>query len=271
MILDEFRLTDRVAIVTGSGYGIGRATAVALAEAGAHVVCCARTQEKIDETASRVRETGRESLAIPCDVLETEQLANVVSRTMERFGRIDVLVNNAGGSFPKPAIEISERAFERIVRFNLTSPFLMTKLVVPHMIRTAGGGSVVNVSSGASVQQIGGMAHYASAKAGLNQLTRVLALEFAPHVRVNAIIVGQVDTPGAASALTDEIKQLAAQNIPMKRLGRDVDIAACALYLASPAAAWVTGHAYTVNGGADEVPLSFPVPDLAKWVADRDG
>jgi 7-alpha-hydroxysteroid dehydrogenase len=268
MILDQFRLTDQVAIVTGSGHGIGRAISLALAEAGAHVVCCSRTQKDVDETARRVRERGRQSLALTCDVLETEQLEKLVDATMERFGRIDVLVNNAGGAIPRPALKISERSFEKVVRFNLTSPFLLIKMVVPHMIRTAGSGAIVNVSSGASVMQIGGMVHYAAAKAGLNQMSLVLGAEFAPRVRVNAIIVGQIDTPGAAAVLSDEMKSRAASKIPMKRLGQDTDIAACALYLASAASGWVTGHTITVNGGADEVPLAFPVPGLEELVLE---
>ncbi|MAG33804.1 MAG: short-chain dehydrogenase [Deltaproteobacteria bacterium] len=266
MILEQFHLTDRVAIVTGSGHGIGRAIALGLAEAGANVVCCARTHADVEETARLVREFGRESLPLTCDVLETEQLEALVEATMERFGRIDVLVNNAGGVIPRPAMKISERSFEKVVRFNLTSPFLLTRMVVPHMIRGSGSGSVVNISSGASAMQIAGMAHYGAAKAGLNQMCRLLAVEFAPSVRVNTIIVGQIDTPGAASVLSDEMKAHAASKIPMKRLGYDTDIAACALYLASPASGWVTGHAITVNGGADEAPLGFPVPTLEELV-----
>ncbi|MHA7839533.1 MAG: SDR family NAD(P)-dependent oxidoreductase [bacterium] len=270
MIFEQFRLTDRVALVTGAGHGIGRAIALALAEAGADVVCCSRTRSDLDETVRQIREYGREGLALRCDVLETYQMEGLVESALERFGRIDVLVNNAGGALPRPALEISERSFEKVVRFNLTSPFLLTKMIVPHMMRTAGCGSVVNVSSGSSVQQLGGMAHYGAAKAGLNQMSKILAVEFAPHVRVNAIIVGQIDTPGAASVLSDEVKARAAARIPMKRLGRDTDIAACALYLASSASAWVTGHTITVNGGADEVPLAFPVPGLEELVSGAD-
>jgi 7-alpha-hydroxysteroid dehydrogenase len=251
MILDMFRVPDRVAIVTGAGHGIGRAIAVALAEAGADVVCCARTQKDVDETIAQVCARGRRGVAVQCDVLVTEQLENLVARTLDTFGRIDLLVNNAGGSIPRAALDMSERAFEKVVRFNLTSPFLLTRMVVPHIVRTAGHGAVVNVSSGASVQPVQGLAAYGSAKAGLNQLTHILANEFAPEVRVNAIIVGRVQTPGAASVVSEDELKRAAASIPMKRIGLDTDIAACALYLASPASAWVTGRTIRVDGGAD--------------------
>jgi len=264
MILDAFRLTDRVALVTGSGHGIGRAIALAYADAGAHVVCAARTQADIDETAAQVRARGREALAVRCDVLHTEQLEALLAASFERFGRLDVLCNNAGGALPRAALELSERAFEKIVRFNLTSPFLLTRMAVPRMVETTGGGAVVNISSGAATLAVAGMAAYGSAKAGLNQLTRILAAEFAPKVRVNAIVVGQIDTPGASSVLTPEMKREAAERIPLKRIGAPDDIAACALYLASPASSWVTGHSFPVDGGvgAGSVPVAFPIPKL---------
>ena len=266
MILDSFRVTDQVAIVTGAGHGIGRAIAVALAEAGAHVVVAARTQKDIDETAAQVAAAGRTGLAVQCDVLETAQLEHLVAATLDRLGRIDILVNNAGGMVPRPSLQLSERAFEKIVRFNLTSPFLLTKLVVPHMVKIAGSGAIVNISSGASQQVVGGLMPYGAAKAGLDQMTHMLGAEFAPEVRVNGIIVGQIDTPGASSVITDELKKKAAANIPMGRMGRSSDIAACALFLASPAACWITGRTIAVNGGADGPPLAFPIPSVREQV-----
>lgn len=262
MILDSFTLTDKVAIVTGAGQGIGEAIALALAEAGADVVVAARTQADIDDTASQVGERGRAGLAVVCDVTETSQLEHLMDATIERFGRLDILVNNAGGSFPKPALDTSERAFEKVVRFNLTSPFLLTRLAVPRMVETAGAGVVVNISSGAGVQAVPGMVAYSAAKAGLNQMTRVLAREFAPKVRINAIVVGQILTPGATSVLSEAMITQAEHNIPMARLGDVGDIAACALYLASPASAWVTGRIFDIDGGANAAPLEFPMPPL---------
>jgi 7-alpha-hydroxysteroid dehydrogenase len=262
VILDLFTLTDKVALVTGAGKGIGEDIALALAEAGAHVVVAARTPADIDDTAAKVAERGRASLGVPCDVMETQQLEHLLAATLERFGRLDVLVNNAGGSFPKPALETSERAFEKIVRFNLTSPFLLTRMAVPRMVETAGGGAVVNISSGAGRQAVGGLVAYGAAKAGLNQLTHILAREFAPKVRVNAIVVGQILTPGASSVIAAEQLEQAARQIPMQRLGDVRDIAACALYLASPASGWITGRVIDVDGGADASPMQFPIPPL---------
>jgi len=137
MILDRFKLTDRVAIITGAGKGIGRGIALAFAEAGADIVCAARTEADIEATANDVRERGRRALAVPTDVLETSHLERLVEATLKEFGRVDVLVNNAGGSPPRAALDTSEKFFERALRMNVTQAFLLSRLCVPKMVETA--------------------------------------------------------------------------------------------------------------------------------------
>ena len=258
MILDLFRLDGQTAIVTGAGKGIGRAIAVAFAEAGANVVCAARTQAEIDDTANEIVRRGRRALAVACDVMQRDQLENVVARTLAEFGRVDTLVNNAGGSPPKAALRTSEREFETAFRFNVTTAFLLTRLVVPKMVETAGGGAVVNISSVAGRENAAGFVAYGTAKAALSFMTQELAQDFAPKVRVNAIAVGSVETDALQTVLTPEIKDAMLKATPMARLGRVEDIAACALYLASPAASYVTGEIVGVNGGLVGLNMRMP-------------
>ena len=262
-ILDAFKLTDRVAIVTGAGRGIGRGIALAFAEAGAHVVCAARTESQVEETAELVRERGRDALPVSCDVTVTEQLEALVAAARERFARLDVLVNNAGGWPPKPALQTTEREFEKAFRFNVTQAFLLTQMCVPQMVESAGGGAVVNISSRAGGMVQKAFVAYGTAKMALNFMTKNLAFELAPKVRVNAIAVGGVETDALKVVLTNpEIRKQLERNTPMQRIGRVEDIAACALYLASPAASWVTGKIFEVDGGSESPAFLVPTPPL---------
>ncbi len=262
MILDQFRLDGRVAIVTGAGRGIGAATAVALAEAGADVVCAARTEADITGTAATIAATGRRGLAVPTDVTVTESLQTLVTRTVDEFGRLDVLVNNAGGWLPRPVLETSERAFEAALRFNVTAAFLLTQLAVPHLAAHEAG-AVVNISSRAASMVQPVFVAYATAKAALSMMTRALAPELAPKVRVNAIEVGGVETEALAHVLSDDdTRRQLEDNTPMRRVGRPDDIAAAVVYLASPASSWVTGKIFEVDGGVEAPAFTVPYAPL---------
>jgi len=263
VILDRFKLTDRVAIVTGAGKGIGRGIALAFAEAGADVVCAARTKQEIESTVVEVERRGRRGLPVVTDVMKTPDLERLVEAAVAEFGRLDLLVNNAGGTGPRAALETSERYFEKALRFNVTSVFLLTRLAVPKMVETAEGGAVVNISSRSSDMVQTAFSAYAAGKAALNMLTRNLAAEFAPKVRVNAISVGGVATESLEVVLTnDALRQQFEKNTPMHRAGTVEDIATCALFLASPASSWVTGKIFQVDGGTEAPSIAVPVPPL---------
>ena len=261
-ILDRFRIDDQVAIVTGSGRGIGAGTAIAYADAGANVVLSARTQVQLEETAEKVRARGRRALVVPCDVLDPEQRQHLVEKTIDEYGRLDILVNNAGGWPPKPTLDTSESEFEACFRFNVTTAFAMTRLAVPRMVETAGGGAIVNISSAAGRFNARGFASYGTAKAALSFLTKNLAQDFAPKVRVNGIVVGSILTEALARFMNEDLERQMLAKTPMGRLGDVEDIAACALYLASPAASYVTGEVYGVNGGLTQIQVEMPPADI---------
>ncbi|MDG2308183.1 MAG: glucose 1-dehydrogenase [Candidatus Binatia bacterium] len=258
MVFDRFRLDGKVAIITGAGRGIGAGCARALAEAGADIVGGARTLEQVEAVAEEVRGLGRKALAVACDVLEREQLENLVAKAMDEFGRIDILVNNAGGYPPVPALRTSEKAFEECFRFNVTTAFLMSRFTIPHMLE-GGGGSIVNISSSAGRIPMSGFVAYGTAKSALTFMTREFAMEFAPRVRVNAIAVGSTDTSSLGPFLDDDSRSKMEELTPMKRLGEVEDIAIGAMYLASPAASFVTGKVLEIDGGLIMGNWPFPV------------
>jgi 7-alpha-hydroxysteroid dehydrogenase len=189
-------------------------------------------------------------------------LEALVERAVEELGRVDVLVNNAGGWLPRPLLQTSERSFEAALRFNVTSAFVLTKLVVPHMVG-AGEGSIVNISSRAASMVQPCFTAYATAKAALSMMTRAMAPELAPKVRVNAIEVGGVETEALAHVLTDpSVRAELEGNTPMRRVGRPDDIAAAVVYLASPASSFMTGKILEVDGGVESPAFTIPFDPL---------
>jgi len=193
--------------------------------------------------------------------MDDEALDALVDRTVAELGRLDVLVNNAGGTPPRAAADTSRRFLERALQFNAVSPFLLAQRAARAMVDTTGGGAVVNISSRSSQQVVPGFAAYGTAKAALNKLTVAMAAEWAPRVRVNALSVGAVATRALDVVMADdEMRRALEVGTPMGRVGQPEDVAAAALWLASPAGSWVTGKVVEVDGGAEAAALSVPVP-----------
>lgn len=259
--LDAFRLDDRVAIVTGAGRGIGAGIATTFADAGADVVLASRTKEQLEAVAEQVRAVGRRALVIPCDVNENDAVEDLVAQTLAEFGRVDVVVNNAGGTMPRPFLDTSAGFLERSFHFNVTTAFVLSKAAVPHMLER--GGAIVNISSAIGRLRDRGFVAYGTAKAALTHMTRLMAADLAPKVRANAIAVGSIATSALEVVLdNDEIREEMIRRTPLKRLGVPDDIALCALYLASPASSFVTGKLFEVDGGLEEANLELGLPDL---------
>jgi 7-alpha-hydroxysteroid dehydrogenase len=262
MILDRFRVDGQVALVTGAGKGIGAGCGIGLAEAGADVVLAARTLSDLEETAAVVRDRGRRALVVPTDVTESDQLERLVAATMAEFGRLDILVNNAGGWMPRPFLQTSQRNLEAALRFNVTSAFILSQLVVPHMV-AGGGGAIVNISSRSASMVQPAFTAYAASKAALSMMTRAMAPELAPKIRVNAIEVGGIETDALAHVLSDDsVRAQLEGNTPMQRVGLPADIAAAVVYLSSPASSFVTGKIFEVDGGVEAPAFTIPVEPL---------
>jgi 3-oxoacyl-[acyl-carrier protein] reductase len=243
-------LRDRVAIVTGASQGIGRAIAVELARVGAHVVVCSRRAEALAPVADAVRAEGRRALALRCDVGQARQVDEVVARTVDEFGRIDLLVNNAGYRIRARLEDLPREEWDAMVATNLTGVFLFCQAAGRVMIRQRAG-RIVNVTSVAGRSGARGLAAYAAAKAGVTTLTQSLGAEWAKYgILVNAVAPGPVETEGVLEVWkTPAMIANAAREVPLQRLGRPQEIAYAVIFAASEQSGFMTGETVYVSGG----------------------
>ncbi|MBF6079451.1 SDR family oxidoreductase [Nocardia beijingensis] len=263
MILDRFRIDDQVAIVTGAGRGLGAAIAVAFAEAGADVVIAARTKSQLDEVAERIAAAGRQAHVVPADLSDAEATAALAAAAVERFGRLDIVVNNVGGALPCPLLDTTPQALTEAFEFNVTNAHALVRAAVPRMLETAGGGSILNITSTMGRLPGRAFAAYGTAKAALAHYTKLAALDLNPRIRVNAIAPGSILTSALeVVAANDAMRAELESKTPLHRIGEPEDIAAAALYLVSPAGKYLTGKILEPDGGLIVPNLDLPIPDL---------
>jgi 7-alpha-hydroxysteroid dehydrogenase len=247
-VVDAFKLEDQVAIVTGGGAGIGRGIAELFAQAGAAVVVSDLKEETAAAVAEGIKAKGGKALAVACDVTNDQALEAMVQKTLDTFGKITILINNAGGGGPKP-FDMPMDSFVWAYKLNVFSVFHLCQLCAPHM-EAAGSGAILNISSMSAENKNINMASYSSSKAAVSHLTRNIAFDLGPKgIRVNAIAPGAIKTDALATVLTPEIEKTMLKHTPLARLGEPSDIAYAALFLCSPASSWVSGQVLTVSGG----------------------
>jgi len=264
MALELMRLDGRVGIVTGAGRGVGEGIALAMAEAGATVIAAARTQSEIDRTVTAIEKAGGSARAMTADVTKTEELKTLVEATLAAYERLDFVVNNAGGQDEFiPFLETSEETFLHHFDWNTASAFRLSQLATPALLES-GHGAILNISSGVGHIGVRGMIPYGVAKAGLDQLTRGLAEELAPRIRVNALALGAILTPALERtfALDPAFHEGMIAKTPLKRIGSAAQIGAAAVFACSDASDYMTGAVIPIDGGLQDTNLPFKLPDL---------
>ena len=243
-----FSLNDKVAVVTGASQGIGRDTAVALAAAGARVAVAARNEEKLTSLVAEIAAVGGEALAVKMDVADAEQVKAGFKQVLEKFGRLDILVNNAAITRDGLAMRMKLEDWEAVLRTNVTGAHLCIQQALPPMMK-AKAGRIINITSVVAQSGNAGQANYVAAKAGLIGLTKAIAIEIASrNITVNAVAPGFIETP-MTDVLPDKVKEELKTRIPLGRMGTPRDVTSAIVFLASDEAAYITGHVLNVNGG----------------------
>lgn len=250
MILDKFKLDGKVALVTGASSGLGQAIAIALAEAGADIACHARSDDKADATCAAITDLGRRAVTVSGDLAERETPARIAAKTIEHFGRVDILINNAGIIRRSPAIDYSEEDWSAVVEVNLSSVFRLSQAAGRKMIEQ-GSGKIVNIASLLSFQGGITVPAYTASKSGVAGLTKALANEWAKfNINVNAIAPGYMETANTAALRADETRnRQILERIPAGRWGSPEDLVGAAVFLSSSASDYVQGHVLVVDGG----------------------
>lgn len=246
----DFKLTGKVALVTGGGRGMGYEIALALAEYGADVAVCSRTPAEIEKVGEQIVRLGRRALAVRADITKVAEIQAMVDKVVEAFGRIDILVNNAGINITQFAVDVTEEAWDNVMDTNLKGLFFCAQAVGKVMIAQKCG-KIINISSQTGTVAIPKRAAYCSSKGGVNQLTKLLALEWAQHnINVNAVAPTFIETPFTEPMFKDEtFRRFVDENIPLGRVGKPSDVTGAVIYLASRASDLVTGHVLLVDGG----------------------
>jgi len=243
-----FSLKDKVALLTGASQGIGRETALALAEAGAKLAAAARNEEKLAALVNEIVNAGGEAVAVKMDVADPEQIKSGFKQVLDRFGKLDILINNAAITRDGLALRMKQDDWDAVIRTNLTGAHLCIQQALSTMMR-ARAGRIINISSVVAEMGNAGQANYVAAKAGLVGLTKAIAIEIASrNITVNAVAPGFIATP-MTDVLPDKVKEDLKARIPLGRMGSARDVAAAIVFLASEEAAYITGHVLDVNGG----------------------
>jgi len=249
-----FNLKGKTAIVTGGANGIGKASCEMLAAFGANIVVSDYNMDSAEKTSEEINNNGGNTIAIDCDVTKDDALVNLVDKTIEEFGGIEILVNNVGGggAGKESPYNIEIAQFKKVFEMNVFSMWRLCQLVAPHM-KKAGYGSIINMSSMASINKSPAISAYASSKAAVNHMTRNLAFDYGPdNIRVNAIGPGATRTHALSTVLTPDLEKAMLKHTPINRLGEAEDIAGAVLYFAAPISSWTSGQVIFINGGGEQ-------------------